>query len=63
MNTKKWYQSKTLCINLTATFVAILTALDTVIPAEYLPYVMAVAGVANIVLRLLKNEQITPIEI
>ena len=62
MNTKKWYASKTLWINGVAALVACLSALDTVVPAEYLPYVMAAAGIANIVLRLLKNEQIKPIE-
>jgi hypothetical protein len=61
MNTKKWYLSKTLLINGIATVLAALTALDTVVPAEYLHYVMAAAGIANIVLRLLKNEQVQPI--
>ena len=62
MNTKKWYASKTLWINGVAALVAVLSALDTVVPSEYLPYVMAAAGIANIVLRLLKNEQVKPIE-
>lgn len=62
MQPKKWFASKTLWINGIATFLAIITASDKVVPAEYLPYVMALAGVANIVLRLLKNEQVRPIE-
>jgi len=62
MPSKKWYASKTLWINGIAVLLAAITALDKLIPAEWLPYMIAVQGIANIVLRLLKNEQITPIE-
>ncbi len=61
MDSKLWYQSKTLWINGIGTIITLVSAMTGLIPTEYLQFVLAFIGIANIVLRLLKNEQILPI--
>ena len=49
---KKWYMSKTVQFNVLYTVAEVcLVALD-FIPAEYVPLLMAVQGIANVVIRV-----------
>ena len=49
---KKWFMSKTIQFNVLYTVAEVcLVALD-FIPAEYVPLLMAVQGIANVVIRV-----------
>ena len=54
MDSKPWYLSKTVWVNIITTLIAVLTLLTegTLLPAGALPWVLSVVGVLNVVLRI-----------
>lgn len=62
MNARVWWQSKTFWLNLVAIVVAVgYYLLDTpgIVPAQYVSYVVAGLGAANLVLRMVTNQPLT----
>lgn len=62
MNSKPWYESKTVWVNIIAIALAVgYYLLDTpgIVPAAYVTYVAAGLGVLNIILRSIGTEPIT----
>ena len=62
MNTKKWYKSKTLWLNLIAVILATVEgttqALDGVLPASAKATIFGVVGILNLVLRGMTDQKL-----
>ncbi len=61
METKPWYESKTVWLNALAILVAVgyyLLDQPGVVPAQYLVYATAIIGALNLVLRMLTTQPI-----
>lgn len=54
MDSKQWYESKTLWFNILTVIAAILAVpeITSLIPAEWLKYIVAVNALGNIILRI-----------
>lgn len=59
MNTKSLFQSKTFWVNLLGGIVTAVGTYADVIPPKYAPIIMAVGGIANIILRTVTNQGVT----
>ena len=54
-NSKPWYKSKTVWVNVIVMIVGVLTILQTsqtLVPSTWLPYFALVVGILNVVLRV-----------
>jgi hypothetical protein len=52
VQTKKWYESKTVWLNVITTAVGILTLLSESLPEEYTAVILTIIGALNVVLRV-----------
>lgn len=59
--TKPWYLSKTLWFNIITILAAILAVpeITSIIPPEFLKYIVALNGIGNIILRVISATQLT----
>jgi fluoride ion exporter CrcB/FEX len=60
VETKRWFHSKTLWVNVIGTLIAILSLTEfmAVIPKEWTPSILLVIGVLNIILRSITTQPI-----
>ncbi len=58
-NTKRFWESKTFWFNVAMSIVDISAALTEVVPAEWLPYLMLVQTIGNIVIRRFTSTPMT----